>query len=47
MDDNKNQERRKFKRLPIKLSLEIDEIFKLDNIIVSNIGASISVFDIS
>lgn len=42
-----NQERRRNKRLPIELSLEIDEIFKQDNVIVSNIGASISVYDIS
>ena len=42
-----NQERRKNKRLPIELRLEIDEIFKQDNVIVSNIGASISVYDIS
>ena len=41
------QERRRDKRLPIELVLEIDEIFKQDNVIVSNIGASISVFDIS
>lgn len=47
MDVNNNQERRRYKRLPITLSLEIDEIFKQDNVIVSNIGASISVFDIS
>ncbi|HHT87679.1 MAG TPA: PilZ domain-containing protein [Clostridiales bacterium] len=42
-----NKERRRYKRLPIELELEIDEIFKQDNVIVSNIGASISVYDIS
>lgn len=47
MDVDKNLDRRRYKRLPIELSLEIDEIFKQDNIIVSNIGASISVYDIS
>lgn len=47
MDVDKNLERRRYKRLPIELSLEIDEIFKQDNVIVSNIGASISVYDIS
>lgn len=47
MDDNENIDRRKSKRLPIELTLEIDEIFKQDNVIVNNIGASISVFDIS
>jgi c-di-GMP-binding flagellar brake protein YcgR len=41
------QERRRNKRLPIELVLEIDEIFKQDNIIVRDIGASISVYDIS
>lgn len=46
MDVN-NRERRRDKRLPIELTLEIDEIFKQDNVIVSNIGASVSVFDIS
>lgn len=47
MNVKDNQERRRYKRLPIELRLEIDEIFKQDNVIVSNIGASISVFDIS
>ncbi len=47
MDVKDNMERRRYKRLPIKLNLEIDEIFKQDNVIVSNIGASISVYDIS
>lgn len=47
MDVNDKQERRRYKRLPIELELEIDEIFKQNNVIVSNIGASISVFDIS
>jgi hypothetical protein len=42
-----DQDRRRNKRLPIELRLEIDEIFKQDNVIVSNIGASISVYDIS
>lgn len=46
MDVN-NRERRRDKRLPIELTLEIDEIFKQDNVIVSNIGASVSVFEIS
>lgn len=44
---NDNNDRRRYKRLPIELTLEIDEIFKQDNVIVSNIGASIEVFDIS
>lgn len=41
------QERRRYKRLPIELTLEVDEIFKQDNVIVRNLGASISVFNIS
>lgn len=47
MDGNVNPERRKYKRLPIELALEIDEVFKQDNVIIKNIGASISVFDVS
>ena len=47
MDEKAKQERRRFKRLPIELCLEVDEIFKQDNVIIKNIGASISVFDIS
>lgn len=47
MHVNDNHERRKYKRLPIELNLEIDEIFKQDNVIVNNIGASILVYDIS
>lgn len=47
MEDKAKQERRRYKRLPIELSLEVDEIFKQDNVIIKNIGASISVFDIS
>ncbi len=42
-----DMERRRFKRLPIELRLEVDEIFKQDNIVINHIGASISVFDIS
>ncbi|MBH1942440.1 PilZ domain-containing protein [Mobilitalea sibirica] len=41
------KERRRYKRLPIELFLEVDEIFKQDNVIINNIGASIAVFDIS
>lgn len=47
MEAENIKERRRYKRLPINLTLEIDEIFKQDNVIVSNIGASITVFDIS
>lgn len=47
MEGNSKQERRRYKRLPIELSLEVDEVFKQDNIIINNLGASIMVFDIS
>ena len=47
MEDKAKQDRRRYKRLPIELYLDVDEIFKQDNVIIKNIGASISVFDIS
>ncbi len=47
MEDKAKQERRKYKRLPIELCLDVDEVFKQDNVIIKNIGASILVFDIS
>lgn len=47
MKTNNAIERRKYKRLPIVLNLEVDEIFKQNNIIIKDIGATISVFDIS
>ena len=47
MGEISNQDRRKYKRLPIELCLEVDEVFKQDNVIIKNIAASISVFDIS
>lgn len=47
MEDKAKQERRRYKRLPIELCLDVDEVFKQDNVIIKNIGASISVFDIS
>ena len=40
-------ERRRYKRLPIELKLEIDELFKQDNVVVKNIGESILVYNIS
>ncbi len=42
-----DKERRRYKRLPIELRLDVDEVFKQDNVTIKNIGASISVFDIS
>lgn len=40
-------ERRRYKRLPIELTLDVDEVFKQDYVVIKDIGASISVFDIS
>lgn len=40
-------ERRKFKRLPIELHLEVNNIFKQDYEMINNLDAEITVFDIS
>lgn len=40
-------DRRRHKRLPIELQLEVDEVFKQDYIIIKNLNASVYVFDIS
>lgn len=45
--DNYTAERRKYKRLPIELKLEVSEIFKQDNIIRTDMNADIKVYDIS
>ncbi|MDF2484486.1 MAG: PilZ protein [Herbinix sp.] len=42
-----NEDRRKYKRLPMELHLEVDEVFKQDHIVIKNLNASVSVFDIS
>lgn len=47
MTENEIRERRKYKRLPIELHLEVDEVFKQDNIVIKDLNASVSVFDIS
>ncbi len=47
MEEHAKQERRRYRRLPIELCLEVDEVFKQDNVIIKDVGASISVFDIS
>lgn len=47
MSDNNVKDRRKYKRLPIELHLEVDEVFKQDHIVIKDLNASISVFDIS
>jgi hypothetical protein len=40
-------ERRKNKRLPIKLEIDIDKLFKQDNEIIHNINESIEVINVS
>ncbi len=47
MRDNEAKDRRRYKRLPIELRLEVDEVFKQDHIIIKDLNASVSVFDIS
>jgi hypothetical protein len=47
MTENEIRERRKYRRLPIELQLEVDEVFKQDNDVIKNLNASVSVFDIS
>ena len=40
-------EKRRYKRLPIKLQLEVSEVFKQDNDVIKDLNAAIEVFDIS
>ena len=40
-------ERRKHKRLPIELSLEIKKIYKQDYVVIEDVDTEISVMDIS
>ncbi|HWT76166.1 MAG TPA: PilZ domain-containing protein [Mobilitalea sp.] len=47
MQEKVEKDRRKYKRLPIEVRLEVDEVFKQDHVVIKNLGASISVFDIS
>jgi c-di-GMP-binding flagellar brake protein YcgR len=47
MLENEMKDRRRYKRLPIELHLEVDEVFKQDYIVIQNLNASVSVFDIS
>jgi len=47
MYDGRLKDRRRYKRLPIKLHLEVDEVFKQDNVVLKGMGASITVVDIS
>ena len=41
------QERRRYKRLPIQLTLEVSELFKQNNDVIRDLNAEIQVFDIS
>lgn len=41
------EEKRKYKRLPIKLKLEVSNLFKQDGIKIDDIDTEIEVFDIS
>ena len=41
------EEKRRYKRLPIQLNLEVSEVFKQDNNVVADLNAEIHVFDIS
>lgn len=40
-------DRRKFKRLPIVLQLEVSRVFKQNYVVIDNIDAELLVFDIS
>lgn len=41
------QERRRYKRLPIHLELEINQLYKQDNVIISDLEEEIEVINIS
>lgn len=41
------EEKRRYKRLPIHLTLEVSEVFKQDNDTIRDMNAEIEVFDIS
>ncbi len=41
------EEKRRYKRLPIQLTLEVSEVFKQDNDVIRDLNAEINVFDIS
>ncbi len=47
MRDYDVTDRRKYKRLPMELELEVHEVFKQDNIVIKDLNASVTVFDIS
>lgn len=41
------QEKRRYKRLPIELKLEVSEVFKQDNDVIRDLNTAINVIDIS
>ena len=41
------EEKRRYRRLPISLKLEVSEVFKQDNTVIKDLNAEIEVFDIS
>ena len=41
------EEKRRYKRLPISLKLEVSEVFKQNNDVIHDLNAEIEVFDIS
>lgn len=41
------EEKRRYKRLPVELNLEVSEVFKQDNDVISDLNTEIDVFDIS
>lgn len=47
MLENNILDRRRYKRLPIELHLEVDEVFKQGNIVIKDLNAEVTVFDIS
>lgn len=47
MQDNNEMDRRRYKRLPIELHLDVDEVFKQDYVVIKDLNALVSVFDIS
>ncbi len=41
------EEKRRYKRLPISLKLEVSEVFRQNNDVITGLNAEIEVFDIS
>lgn len=47
VENKEFRERRRYKRLPFNLNIKVDELFGQDYVVIKNLSASISVFDIS